>query len=76
MSESWYRGVIVVKNAGNNDVQMIKQTGKAYNRPGPAKAWVTINRKRYPRKRDGRTHTVYASYIEKATGWKRVEEDS
>lgn len=73
MSEEWYRGVIIVKNAGRDDVQMIKRTGKAYNKPGPAKAWVTSHRKEYPRNYGGRQHTVYDTYIEKVTGWKRVE---
>lgn len=71
-NEDWYRGVILIKNIGVSDVQMVKRTGRAYNKPGPAKAWVTIHRKEYPSKRGGRRHEVYESYIEKAGAWHKV----
>ena len=74
MSDNWYRGVIIVKNAGKDDVQMIKRTGKPYNKPGPAKAWVTIHRNEYPRSSGGRRHEVYETYIERAGAWIRVED--
>lgn len=73
MSENWYRGVVIVKNAGTDGVQMIKSTGKPYNKPGPAKSWVTITRKQYPHSWHGRYFTVQDTYIEKVTGWERVE---
>lgn len=75
MSEEWFRGVIIVKNKGTNDVQMIKRAGKPYNKPGPAKAWVTRHRKEYPSTRGGRKHTVHDTYIERVSGWKRVDND-
>lgn len=62
-SSEVYRGVVVYSAGGG----VLKVShGKTYNKPAPAKAWVTIWRKANSRKfRNG--------YIERAVTWEKVE---
>jgi hypothetical protein len=60
-----YRGVWV-------DIEGKVRYSRTYNKPGPAKAWVTSHR-RTPGARGRPKPDFIEGWIERVTGWERVE---